>query len=44
MSALLPVTKNVVYLEEGDVAEISLHGYRIFDAKGQAVDTSGTCQ
>ncbi len=38
VSALLPVTKNVVYLEEGDVAEVSLHGYRIFDAKGQAVE------
>ena len=38
VSALLPVTKNVVYLEEGDVAEVGLHGYRIFDAKGQAVE------
>jgi glutamine---fructose-6-phosphate transaminase (isomerizing) len=37
MSALLAVTKNVVYLEEGDVAEIGLKGYRIFDVKGQAV-------
>ncbi len=36
VSALLQVTKNMVYLEEGDVAEVSLHGYRIFDAKGQA--------
>lgn len=38
VSALLPVTNKVVYLEEGDVAEVSLHGYRIFDAKGQAVE------
>jgi len=38
VSALLPVTQNVVYLEEGDVAEISLHGYRIFDAMGQLVE------
>jgi glucosamine--fructose-6-phosphate aminotransferase (isomerizing) len=38
VSALLPVTKNVVYLEEGDVAEVGLHGYRIFDANGQAVE------
>ena len=38
VSALLAVTKNVVYLEEGDVAEISLRGYRIFNAVGQAVD------
>jgi len=37
MSALLAVTKNVVYLEEGDVAEIDLGGYRVFDAKGKAV-------
>ncbi len=38
VSALLAVTKNVVYLEEGDVAEISLHGYRIFNARGEAVE------
>src|SRR5512135_2994725 len=34
MSALLQVTKNVVYLEEGDVVEASLAGYSIFDVKG----------
>jgi len=38
VSALLPVTRNVVYLEEGDVAEVSLRGYRIFDARGHAVE------
>lgn len=37
MSALLQVTKNVVYLEEGDVVEINLANYRIFDAQGNAV-------
>ncbi|GAB1232412.1 glutamine--fructose-6-phosphate transaminase (isomerizing) [Ferrigenium sp. UT4] len=37
MSALLQVTKNVVYLEEGDVVEVNLANYRIFDAKGNAV-------
>lgn len=37
MSALLQVTKNVVYLEEGDVVEVNLADYRIFDAKGNAV-------
>lgn len=37
MSALLAVTRNVVYLEEGDVAEISLNGYRVFDAHGLEV-------
>ncbi len=36
-SALLQVTKNMVYLEEGDVAEIGLRGYRIFNAKGDEV-------
>jgi len=38
MSALLQVTQKVVYLEEGDVAEVSLLGYRIFDATGKAVE------
>jgi glucosamine--fructose-6-phosphate aminotransferase (isomerizing) len=37
-SALLQVTKNMVYLEEGDVAEIGLSGYRIFNAQGEAVE------
>lgn len=37
MSALLPVTRSVIYLEEGDVAEVSLDAYRIFNAKGEAV-------
>ena len=35
VSALLPVTKNVIYLEEGDVAEVGLRGSRIFDAHGK---------
>jgi glutamine---fructose-6-phosphate transaminase (isomerizing) len=34
-SALLQVTKYVAYLEEGDVVEIRLDGYRIVDAQGQ---------
>jgi glucosamine--fructose-6-phosphate aminotransferase (isomerizing) len=37
MSALLAVTKNVVYLEEGDVAEIGLDAYKVFDARGNPV-------
>ena len=37
MSALLQVTKNVVYLEEGDVVEVNLANYRIFDVHGNAV-------
>lgn len=38
MSALLQVTKNVVYLEEGDVVEVNLASYRIFDATGKDVE------
>jgi glucosamine--fructose-6-phosphate aminotransferase (isomerizing) len=38
VSALLQVTKNMVYLEEGDVAEVSLNGYRIFNAQGVEVN------
>ncbi|MDD3884158.1 MAG: glutamine--fructose-6-phosphate transaminase (isomerizing) [Gallionella sp.] len=34
MSALLPVTRRVIYLEEGDVAELSRKGCRIFDETG----------
>ena len=37
MSAQLAVTRNVVYLEEGDVAEITLQGYRVFDMHGLEV-------
>jgi glucosamine--fructose-6-phosphate aminotransferase (isomerizing) len=36
MSALLQVTRNVVYLEEGDVVELNVDNYRIFDAQGKA--------
>ena len=38
VSALLPVTRNVVYLEEGDVVELGRLGYRIFDAQGAQVE------
>ncbi|TAJ80920.1 MAG: glutamine--fructose-6-phosphate transaminase (isomerizing) [Gallionellaceae bacterium] len=37
MSALLQVTQKVVYLEEGDVVELALANYRIFNAKGAEV-------
>ncbi|MBU1214440.1 MAG: glutamine--fructose-6-phosphate transaminase (isomerizing) [Gammaproteobacteria bacterium] len=37
MSALLQVTRNVVYLEEGDVVEVNLDSYRIFDEQGTEV-------
>ncbi|OFZ66066.1 MAG: glutamine--fructose-6-phosphate aminotransferase [Betaproteobacteria bacterium RBG_16_56_24] len=37
VSALLPVTRKVVYLEEGDVAELGRLDYHIFDATGKRV-------
>jgi glucosamine--fructose-6-phosphate aminotransferase (isomerizing) len=37
MSALLQVTRNVVYLEEGDVVEIKADSFRIFDMAGVRV-------
>lgn len=36
--ALLPVTREFIYLEEGDVAEISRESVRIFDHAGNAVE------
>jgi glucosamine--fructose-6-phosphate aminotransferase (isomerizing) len=38
MSALLQVTRRVVYLEEGDVVEVGISSYRIFDVQGHAVE------
>src|SRR5437016_11075743 len=38
VSALLPVTRRVVYLEDGDCAEIRPGGYRVVDARGAAVE------
>lgn len=38
VSALLPVTRKVVYLEEGDVVELGLLSYQIFDADGKPVE------
>ncbi|MDP2784748.1 MAG: glutamine--fructose-6-phosphate transaminase (isomerizing) [Sulfurimicrobium sp.] len=40
VSALLPVTQKVMYLEEGDIADIGLLGVKIFDASGQPVERS----
>lgn len=37
ISALLPVTQKVVYLEEGDVARLTLDSYAIWDKDGQPV-------
>ena len=38
VSALLPVTRNVVYLEEGDVVQVERLGYQIFDGAGNRVE------
>ncbi|MCU0810016.1 MAG: glutamine--fructose-6-phosphate transaminase (isomerizing) [Thiobacillaceae bacterium] len=40
VSALLPVTQRVIYLEEGDVADIGLLSVRVVDAAGKTVDRS----
>jgi glutamine---fructose-6-phosphate transaminase (isomerizing) len=37
-AALLPVTRRVAYLEEGDVADVRRESYAIYDAQGQRVD------
>jgi glutamine---fructose-6-phosphate transaminase (isomerizing) len=36
-SALMPVTRRVAYLEEGDVADVRRDSYAIFDANGDRV-------
>ncbi|KKO45911.1 glucosamine--fructose-6-phosphate aminotransferase [Arsukibacterium ikkense] len=36
--ALLPVTRRFIFLEEGDVAEITRHSVSIFDSNGHAVE------
>src|SRR4051794_1117012 len=38
VSALLQVTRRVVYLEDGDCAEIRPGGYRVVNARGEAVE------
>src|SRR5947207_4646712 len=38
VSALLQVTRRVVYLEDGDCAEIRPNGYRVADARGASVE------
>jgi len=37
-SALLQVTKRIVYLEEGDVAELRVDSHRVFDANGREAE------
>jgi len=36
--ALLPVTRRFIFLEEGDVAEITRHSVNIFDKDGNAIE------
>lgn len=38
VSALLPVTQNFIFLEEGDVAEITRNSLTIYNVDGQTVD------
>ena len=38
VSALVPVTRRVVYLEDGDCAELRPTGYRVVDARGAPVE------
>ena len=38
VSALLPVTQNFIFLEEGDIAEITRSSVKIYDAKGIEVE------
>ncbi|MGL4603650.1 MAG: glutamine--fructose-6-phosphate transaminase (isomerizing) [Iodobacter sp.] len=37
IAALLPVTQRIIYLEEGDIAEVSRQEIKIFDLNGNAV-------
>lgn len=37
ISALLPVTQKFIYLEEGDIARITIDGYEIWDRDGNPV-------
>ena len=37
-SALVPFTQNIVYLEDGDCAEVTIERVRIVDADGRSVD------
>jgi len=38
VSALLPVTQNFIFLEEGDIAEITRDAVKIFDINGELVE------
>ena len=38
VSALLPVTQNFIFLEDGDIAELTRESIKIFDAQGERVE------
>lgn len=38
VAALVPVTQRVVFLQEGDVAQLSRETWQVFDAQGEAVE------
>ena len=38
VSALLPVTHNFIFLEEGDIAKLTRHSIEIYDKNGQRVE------
>lgn len=38
VAALLPVTRRFIFLEDGDVADITTDSYKIFDADGKSVE------
>jgi len=38
VAALLPVTQNFIFLEEGDIAEITREGVKVFDESGEEVE------
>jgi glucosamine--fructose-6-phosphate aminotransferase (isomerizing) len=38
VSALLPVTQNFIFMEEGDVAKLTRNSVEIYDTKGQPVE------
>jgi glutamine---fructose-6-phosphate transaminase (isomerizing) len=38
VSAVLPVTRRVIYLEEGDVAALTLKSVRVFDRTGKQIE------
>jgi glucosamine--fructose-6-phosphate aminotransferase (isomerizing) len=40
VSALLPVTQNFIFLEEGDIAEINRQSVKVFDVSGDLIERS----